>query len=79
MNNNFLQSKLTQEILGILEMKNSKEKRADFNNEIVNKTNYYQKKYGFNNIKKDGHVFWNDESDAFKHAFGSAQMFFDLG
>lgn len=46
---------------------------------MVQKTWYYQKKYGFETNPRRGHEFWNVEADAFKHAFGSAKMAFHLG
>lgn len=70
---------LQKEINSILEMKNIPEKRTEFNDEIVKKTWKYQKKYGFQTSKNKGEEFWNNEADAFKHAFGSALMAFRFG
>lgn len=71
--------KLRQEIQGVYEMSQSKEKRKAFNDEMVNKTWQYQKEYGFEVSPRKGHEFWNNQADAFKHAFGSAQMSSDFG
>lgn len=50
-----------------------------FNDEIVDKTWHYQKKFGFETSKRQGHEFWNNEADAFKHAFLSADLDFKYG
>ncbi len=39
-----------------------------YNNEIYSKTKKYQKIYGFE-IGAGKHDTWNNEADAFKHAF----------
>ncbi len=57
----------------------NKQARKDFNNEMVRKTWQYQKKYGFETSPRKGHEFWNNEADAFKHTFGSADMYFNMG
>ena len=40
---------------------------------FINKQKKYQKKYGFE-IGKGSHDAWNNEADAFKHTFMSADM-----
>ena len=50
----------------------SKQKRKEFNDEMVRKTWHYQKIYNFETSSEQGHEFWDVEADAFKHAFGSA-------
>ena len=57
----------------------SKQLQKDFNDEMVRKTWEYQKKYGFETSPRKGHEFWNNEADAFKHTFGSADMYFNMG
>ncbi len=47
--------------------------RQSYNNYIYKQTKKYQKKYGFE-IGKGSHDAWNNESDAFKHTFMSADM-----
>lgn len=47
----------------------NKQAQTDYNNEIVRKTWYYQKKFGFETSPRQGHEFWNNEADAFKHTF----------
>ena len=47
--------------------------------ELDKKTWYYQRKFGFEVNPRKGHEFWNVEADAFKHAFGSANMYFKYG
>lgn len=47
--------------------------RDEFNNYIVKQTNKYQKKYGFE-IGTGEHASWNNEADAFKHAYLSAWL-----
>lgn len=47
----------------------------NFNNEIHNKTMHYQKQYGFEyNKNNPKHPTWNNEADAFKHAFMQAVL-----
>lgn len=72
-------NKFIEELNQITNMANNKQVRNNFNNEMVNKTWQYQKKYGFETSPRQGHEFWNNEADAFKHAFGSAEMFFNMG
>ncbi len=44
-----------------------------FNDEMFNKTMYYQKQYGFKYNENDkNHATWNNEADAFKHTFMQA-------
>lgn len=45
----------------------------ELNDKIYESTKYYQKKYGFE-IGTGKNDTWNNEADAFKHAFGSAYM-----
>ena len=47
--------------------------RQSYNNYIYEQTKKYQKKYGFE-IGKGSHDAWNNEADAFKHTFMSADM-----
>ncbi len=76
---NLTAQKLREEINEFLIMALNKQKQKEFNDEMVRKTWYYQKKYGFETNPRKGHEFWNVEADAFKHAFGSAQMYFKYG
>ena len=55
-----------------------KETKRDYI-ELDKKTWFYQKKFGFEVNPRKGHEFWNVEADAFKHAFGSANMYFKYG
>ena len=71
--------KLRDEINQFIIMASNKQKQKEFNDEMVQKTWHYQKKYGFETNPRKGHEFWNVEADAFKHAFGSAQMYFKYG
>jgi len=48
--------------------------RANFNKEVDAKTKMYQRQYGFEIGTKKGHETWNNESDAFKHAFMQALL-----
>lgn len=48
--------------------------RNVYNDMIVEKTNFYQKKYNFEINSDPKHKFWNVEADAFKHAFLSADL-----
>ena len=41
-----------------------KEKQKEYNDKIVNKTWYYQNKFGFKTSPQKGHEFWNNEADA---------------
>lgn len=68
-----------QKIQSIYKMYNDKQKQKEYNDEIVKKTWNYQKKFGFETSPTSGHEFWNNEADAFKHAFGSADMYFKYG
>lgn len=47
--------------------------------ELDKKTWHYQKKFGFKVNPRINHEFWNVEADAFKHAFGSANMYLKYG
>ena len=58
---------------------NNEQKRKVYNDEIVNKTLHYQKKFGFKTSAQKGHEFWNNEADAFKHAYGGADMALKYG
>ena len=51
-----------------------KKKRKAFNDEMVNKTWQYQKEYGFEVSPIKGHEFWNNQADAFKHAYMQAHL-----
>ena len=57
----------------------NKELQKEFNDKLVQKTGYYQKKFGFETNPRKGHEFWNVEADAFKHAFGSTEMYLKYG
>lgn len=53
---------------------------TDFKNEMFNKTMHYQKQYGFEYNRNDKeHATWNNEADAFKHAFMQAVGSFRYG
>lgn len=71
--------KLHEEFKKFNEYRTNETKRKEFNDEMVQKTMEYQKKFGFETNPRKGHEFWNVEADAFKHAFGSADMAFDIG
>ena len=71
--------KLYDEIKKFSEMSTNKQKQEEFKAEMVRKTWEYQKKFGFETSPRQGHEFWNNEADAFKHSFGSAQMALDMG
>lgn len=62
-----------------LEMVTSKQKQGEFNDEMARKTNYYQQKFKFETNPRKGHEFWNVEADAFKHAYGAADMALNMG
>ena len=64
----------------IYEFFKNEKANKDYNNEIVKKTWYYYNKYGFE-IDKDKKTqeFWNNEADAFKHTFMSADLYFKYG
>lgn len=53
--------------------------KKQYNNEIAEKTLYYQKKFHFETSPRQGHEFWNNEADAFKHTFGAADVYFKYG
>ena len=63
----------------IYNMATNKQKQKEYNDEMVRKTWHYQKKFGFETSSRQRHEFWNNEADAFKHAFGSADMYFKYG
>lgn len=48
------------------------QRNKDFNAEIDKKTKHYQKIYGFEISDNPKHPTWNNEADAFKHAFMQA-------
>lgn len=50
----------------------------EFKNEMYEKTKYYQKKYGFK-IGNGKYDTWNNEADAFKHAYMQAVAQFNWG
>ena len=53
--------------------KNKRNKaQSEYTSAIDKKTMYYQRKYGFKVNEKSKHRTWNNEGDAFKHTFGSA-------
>ncbi len=56
-----------------------KQKQKEYNDEMVRKTWHYQKKFGFETSPRQGHEFWNNEADAFKHAYGSADLYLKKG
>ena len=58
---------------------NNEQKQKEYNDEIVNKTWHYQKKFGFKTSTQKGHEFWNNEADAFKHAYSGADMYLKYG
>ncbi len=58
---------------------NNEQKRKEYNDEIVSKTLHYQKKFGFKTSTQKGHEFWNNEADAFKHAYSGADMYLKYG
>ena len=58
---------------------NNEQKQKEYNNEIVNKTLYYQKKFGFKASAQKDHEFWNNEADAFKHTYSGADMSLKYG
>ena len=45
---------------------------------VVKDVAFYQPMYGFD-MGGNNNTTWNNEADAFKHAFGSAEMFFNIG
>ena len=57
----------------------NKELQKEFNDKLVQKTGYYQKKFGFETNPRKEHEFWDVEADAFKHTFGSAEMYIKYG
>lgn len=63
----------------IIELAIDKQKQNEFNDEIAKKTNYYQQKFKFETNPRKGHEFWNVEADAFKHAYGAADMALNMG
>lgn len=57
---------------------NNKSISQKFSDYIDAKTAYYQKLYDFEYNQNDRkHAFWNNEADAFKHAFMQAKLTFD--
>ena len=55
-----------------------KDVSKNYSSEIYAKTKKYQKDYGFE-IGKGSQDTWNNESDAFKHTFGSADLAIKMG
>lgn len=55
-------------------MTNNQNLNKKFNVEIDRKTKYYQKMYGFEISSDPKHPTWNNEADAFKHAFMQAVL-----
>lgn len=72
-------SKFLQQSNNAYKFYKDKEAQKKYNDEIVNKTWHYQKKFGFETNPRQGHEFWNVEADAFKHAFIGADMYFKYG
>ena len=60
------------------DLKNIRDWRKEFNREIIDKTVEYQNKYNFD-IGTGKHATWNNEADAFKHAFMQAKMVYKSG
>ncbi len=52
----------------------NKQVQKEYNDEIVRKTWYYQKKFNFEISPKKGNEFWNNEADAFKHTYMGADL-----
>lgn len=58
-------------VKNIIALKNNKELQKEFNNEVDKKTKEYQKVYNCQ-IGSGKYSTWNNEADAFKHAYMSA-------
>ena len=58
-------------VKNIIALKNSQKLQKEFNNEVDKKTKEYQKRYNFQ-IGTGKNSTWNNEADAFKHAYMSA-------
>ena len=75
-----LQAKqLKKEAKNTYEMMTNKRKRQDFKDKMIPITRKYQEKYNLQTNKRQGHEYWDNETDAFKHAYGSAEMYLDMG
>jgi hypothetical protein len=72
-------SKFLQQTSAAYKFYKDKNAQKNYNDEIVNKTWHYQKKFGFETSLRKGHEFWNNEADAFKHAYSGADMYFKYG
>ena len=72
-------SKFLQQNKDAYDFYKNKKLQKKFNDDLVQKTGYYQKKFGFEINPRKGHEFWNVEADAFKHTFGSAEMYIKYG
>ena len=68
-----------ENIPSIYDFIKSKKLQDDYNDEMVRQTWKYQKKYGFETKNEPKQEFWNVEADAFKHTFGSADLYFKYG
>lgn len=66
-------------IINAYNLSTNKQKQLEYNNEIVHKTWEYQKKYDFEASSLPQHEFWNNEADAFKHAFMSGDLMVNFG
>lgn len=53
--------------------------RKIYNDEIAKKVMRYQKQYDFEISPRQGHELWNNEGDAFKHAYMAADLALNLG
>ena len=62
-------SKFSQHTKNTYKFYKDKEAQKNYNDEIVRKTWEYQNKFGFETSPQQGHEFWNNEADAFKHAY----------
>lgn len=62
-----------RDIVAYVERKYYTNNRIDLNREVVDDTTKYANKYGFE-IGKGEHSTWNNESDAFKHAYMQALL-----
>ena len=71
--------KFRNEISSGLEVKKNEQLKKEYNDDIAQKTLKYQQKFGFETNPRKGHEFWNVEADAFKHAYGAADMYFKYG
>ena len=68
--------KQTKSLIDFSKDQNAQSKYRD---EMAQKTGYYQQKFDFETNPRKGHEYWNVEADAFKHAFGGADMYLKYG